>query len=55
MKGHKEISAIIVARKGSKRIKSKSLLKLNGETLIERKIPQLQKCKNVDRICFWLR
>ena len=52
MKRNKEVSAIIVARKGSKRIKSKSLLKLNGESLIERKIHQLQKCKNVDRIIF---
>lgn len=52
MKKNKEVSAIIVARKGSKRIKSKSLLKLNGETLIERKIHQLQNCKNIDRIIF---
>lgn len=50
MKKDKEVSAIIVVRKGSKRIKSKSLLKLNGETLIERKIHQLQNCKNIDRI-----
>lgn len=49
MRKDKEVSAIIVARKGSKRIKSKSLLKLNGETLIERKIHQLQNCKNIDR------
>lgn len=52
MRKDKEVSAIIVARKGSKRIKSKSLLKLNGETLIERKIHQLQNCKNIDRIIF---
>ena len=45
-----EISAIIVARKGSVRIKSKSLLELNGETLIERKIRQLKQCKNINRI-----
>ena len=37
-----EISAIIVARKGSKRIPSKSLLKLNSESLILRKIRQLK-------------
>ena len=45
-----EKTAIIVTRKGSKRIKSKSLLELNGETLIERKINQLKTCKNIDRI-----
>ena len=45
-----EITAVIVARKGSKRIPSKSLLKLNGESLIERKIKQLKQCKNIDRI-----
>lgn len=47
-----EITAVIVARKGSKRIKSKSLLKLNGQSLIERKINQLKECKNIDRIVF---
>ncbi len=46
----KEVTAVIVARKGSKRVKSKSLLKLDGETLIARKIKQLKKCKNIDRI-----
>ncbi|MBP3846648.1 acylneuraminate cytidylyltransferase family protein [bacterium] len=45
-----EISAYIVARKGSKRIKSKSLLKLNGETLIARKVKQLLNCKNINRV-----
>lgn len=45
-----EISAIIVARKGSKRVKSKSLLKLNNETLISRKVKQLLQCKNIDRV-----
>ncbi len=45
-----EVTAVIVARKGSKRIPSKSLLKLNGESLIERKIKQLKQCKNIDRI-----
>lgn len=48
----KEISAIIVARKCSVRISSKSLLKINGETLIERKIHQLQCCNLIDRIIF---
>ena len=46
----KEITAIIVARKGSERIKSKSLLKLNNETLIERKICQLKQCKKINRV-----
>lgn len=48
----KEVTAVIVARKGSKRIPSKSLLELNGESLIERKIHQLSQCKNVNRIVF---
>lgn len=48
-----QITAIIVARKGSVRIKSKSMLKLDDkESLIERKIRQLKQCKNIDRICF---
>lgn len=50
MNNKKEITAIIVCRAGSKRIKSKCLLKLNNETLIERKVKQLQQCKNIDRI-----
>ena len=45
-----ETTAIIVARKGSERIKAKSMLKLNGETLITRKIKQLKACKNIDRV-----
>lgn len=45
-----EISAIIVARKGSERIKNKSMLKLDGETLIARKIRQLQQCKLINRV-----
>lgn len=45
-----EISAIIVARKGSERIKNKSMLKLDGKTLIARKIHQLQKCKHINRV-----
>ncbi|MBE7708048.1 MAG: acylneuraminate cytidylyltransferase family protein [Cyanobacteria bacterium SIG27] len=45
-----ETTAIIVARKGSERIKAKSLLILNGETLIARKIKQLKACKNIDRV-----
>lgn len=49
---NKEVSAVIVARGGSVRIPSKSLLKLNNESLIERKIHQLQQCKKVNRIIF---
>lgn len=47
-----EITAIIVARKGSVRIPSKSLLKLDGISLIERKIKQLQHCNFINRIVF---
>ena len=46
----KEVSAIIVARKGSKRIQAKSMLKLDDETLISRKINQLKLCKNIHRV-----
>lgn len=49
---NKEICAIIVARKGSKRIPSKNMLKLEGETLIERKIRQLTQSKYIDRVVF---
>jgi len=45
-----EVTAIIVARKGSKRIAAKSMLKLAGETLIARKIRQLKACKNINRV-----
>ena len=47
-----EICAVIVARGGSKRIPRKSLLKLNGESLIARKIRQLHSCKKINRIVF---
>ena len=47
-----EKTAVVVARKGSKRIPSKSLLKINGESLIFRKIKQLKQCKNLDRVVF---
>ena len=47
-----EITAIIVARKGSVRIKNKSMLKLGDDTLISNKIKQLKKCKNINRIVF---
>ena len=47
-----EITAIIVARKGSVRIKNKSMLKLGDDTLISNKIKQLKECKNINRIAF---
>ena len=50
MYNNEQICAIIVARKDSVRIKSKSMLLLNGETLIERKIRQLKQSKYIDRI-----
>ncbi len=45
-----EVTAIIVARKGSKRIQAKSMLQLDGETLIARKVRQLKACKNIHRV-----
>lgn len=47
---NKEVTSIIVARKGSVRVPGKSLLKIDGISLIERKIRQLKKCQNIDRI-----
>ena len=47
-----EVCAVIVARGGSKRIPRKALLKLNGESLIARKIRQLSSCKKINRIVF---
>lgn len=48
----KEVTAVIVARKDSVRVKSKATLELDGETLIQRKIRQLKACKLVDRVVF---
>lgn len=45
-----EITAVIVARKGSERVPSKSLLKIDGLSLIARKICQLKECKKISRI-----
>lgn len=45
-----EISAIIVARGGSQRVKNKALLELNGETLLGRKIRQLLHCASIARV-----
>jgi len=47
-----EVTAIIVARKGSVRVKNKSMSLLGSETLIERKIRQLKNSKLVNRIVF---
>jgi CMP-N,N'-diacetyllegionaminic acid synthase len=48
----KEVTAIIVARKGSVRIKNKNLLQLGYDTLISRKIKQLKQVKEISRIVF---
>ncbi len=48
----KEVTAVIVARGGSVRIPSKSLLPLEGQSLIERKIKQLLKCRQINRVVF---
>lgn len=47
-----EVTAVIVARKGSVRIRNKSMSTVGGETLIQRKVKQLSQCKNVNRIVF---
>ena len=49
---NKEVSAIIVARKGSVRVPSKNKLKLGNDTLISRKIKQLKSCRNINRVIF---
>jgi len=45
-----KIVAVIVVRKGSKRILNKSKKKINNITLIERKISQLKKVKKIKKI-----
>ena len=45
-----KIAAVIVNRKGSLRIKSKAWQKINGISLIERKISQLKKIKGLNNI-----
>lgn len=45
-----EISAVIVARKGSVRVPSKNLLPLGEENLISRKVRQLKDCRKIDRV-----
>ena len=44
------IAAVIVSRKGSKRIQNKSKKKINNQNLIERKILQLKKVKLINKI-----
>lgn len=48
----REISAVIVARGGSVRVPRKNLIELNGESLIARKIKQLQSSKMINRVIF---
>jgi len=50
MINNKKIIAIIPARKGSKRIKNKNLLKINGIPLISFSINYAKKSKLIDRI-----
>lgn len=49
-----EISAIVIARSGSVRVKDKSLLPFGekGDTLITHKIKQLKACNLIDRVIF---
>jgi len=47
-----EVSAIVVARKGSVRVPGKNQLPLGGEPIFIRKIRQLQQCTTVDRVIF---
>lgn len=52
MKNGKEITAVIVARKGSVRIPSKNMMPLGDDTLISRKIKQLKASNLIDRVVF---
>lgn len=45
-----EVSAVIVARGGSRRLAGKNLLLINGETLLARKIRQLQGAEAIHRV-----
>ena len=49
---NKEVSAIIVARKGSVRVMNKSMQQIGGKSLIQIKIEQLKACRNIDRVIF---
>lgn len=46
----KNVIAIIPARKGSKRLKNKNLLKLNGKPLIQWTIDESKKAKSIDEL-----
>lgn len=45
-----EVTAVIVARKGSVRVPSKNMRRLGTDTLISRKIKQLKQSKNINRV-----
>jgi len=45
-----EITAVIVARGGSKRLPRKNLLHINGESLLRRKVRQLLASSRIDRV-----
>lgn len=47
---NKEISAIIVCRKGSVRLPAKNLRPLGNESVLSRKIRQLKECEYIDRV-----
>lgn len=48
---NKKILAVIPARSGSKGLKNKNILKLNGKPLIQFTIDQVKKSKFIDMIC----
>lgn len=48
----KEVTAIVVARKGSNRVKQKNKLPLCGTPMYLRKLQQLQGCSTIDRVIF---
>ena len=50
MKNRNQIFALIPARKGSKGVKNKNIVKLNNKHLIEHTINQVLKSKIVDKI-----
>lgn len=47
-----EVTAIVVARKGSVRVPGKNQLPLAGVPMFIRKIRQLQQCKRINRVVF---
>ncbi|MDC0625636.1 cytidylyltransferase [Alphaproteobacteria bacterium] len=50
MIGKKKLTSIIGVRKGSQRIKNKNIRKFNSTNLLEIKIKQLKKIKDIDEI-----